>query len=176
MKFKALTINNITILLIFCTLIFTFYQNQIFNFQIDFNSIYSEIDKLSYETPKKVNTEVDNISFYIPTGYQVVNDKGIFLESVYSDLNIIPDKLEMTKINENYEINPTEKVVFEKLSSNQTNNEKFTNMIVWDIDNDMYEILIINDENNAVVGDIKEKYIYQGITDMAYILNSIKKN
>lgn len=165
-------IRSIVIIIMIIIVTITIINNENSDYTIDFNSLYSEVDKLNYESNKKVNRQIEGVSFYKPSGYTVDYKNGIFLENIYAKLNIIPDKLNINNIEGTYKINPNEEIIYEKINDNNSQN-LYTNMFVWDIKNNMYEILLINSENKAIVGDINSKYIYQGVTEMAYVLNSM---
>ncbi len=166
---------TIFLLLIIIILIITFKNAyEISQKDVDLKSLYSQVEKISYEDPLKVNERAKDIYFARPYGYDFDKANGIFLTNQSATIEILPDVISADDIGENYTINENEERIFEGTNKNdQSITQDFINMYVWEADN-YFEILLIDENKNTVIGDLDKGYVEKGVTDMALILNSIK--
>ena len=135
MKFKSFSPKNIHIFII-ATCIISIFLIIVFDYEkqeeVNFENIYSEIEKISYQIPKKVNMISDNVIFYLPKGYNRKTAQGIFLETSYATLEIIPQKIKLENVNNSYSINEDEEIIYNHVNlEHDTRGENYTQMIVW---------------------------------------------
>ena len=138
--------------------------------EINFNNLYSEVSEINVEKPIKGNYNLDDAFMYIQKEYKQIEDSLIFTKKNIQIEILINKKL----LENNFDINKNEELIFEKETSNQ-NSDLIFKMQAWKLNDEMYEILIIDENGNAVVGDIPQNKLEGGILDMAHILNSIKE-
>lgn len=164
-----LILNSFFIILILIFLIFC----NIFNYKnYTYDNIFSIITTELITTKPKVNKVNDEYFYYLPKGYKKYDD-NIYVSPHNFYVEIIFNKLDINKFND-YSINENEEILFEKNIKNEQN-EIIFKMKIWEQEKDKLEIMIINDEKQAIVANTDKKNIKQTAEDIAKIMNSITK-
>lgn len=163
------------ILIILITILLLFLITLVINLNNDTNSNAKfeekgyEINQIMNSKPKNINYSYNNVNFYVPAHYQVIEEDSLILKNETNYFQIYFDNTEYQSEEKKYSINKDLKLLYES-NFHPVENEN-VNYYVWEQNKDYYEIMI-TDNNSYIVGDINKKDIKSKINDMADILNS----
>ncbi len=176
LKDIAISIKNFRIktwvsIILFLILSLTFLDNYNFEKNIDFDKEYYIISETQAQKKYKSNVTSGNYTYYIPDGYNQISDDLFRKKNNYVQVIKGKESLSYTG-SDYYTYNEDLKIVYDN-SSIESNKSQLL-MKVWDMGDDMYEVLLVDEDGNGVVADLPIESFKKDIIDIANILNSIK--
>ncbi len=170
-KVKSLSLHTWTCILIFIVIFVAISENLTFNKNIDFDKEYYIISEKQAQVKYKSNITSGKYTYYMPKGYNQISEDIFKNKNNYIQIIKADDSLSFTN-GDKYSYNEDLDLVYDNSSIDSKNSKLL--MKVWDMGNDMYELLLIDKSGNGVVADIPIVKFKEDIRDIANILNSIK--
>ncbi len=167
---KNFKIKTWVIIILFLIISFTFYDNLSFDRNIDFDKEYYIVSEIQAQVKYKSNVTSGNYTYYIPKGYNKVSEDIYKNKNNYIQVIKANDSLPLTG-SDAYTYNDDLKLMYD--NSSIESNESQLLMKVWDIGDEMYEVLLVDQEGNGVVADLPISIFKEDIIDIANVLNSI---
>ncbi len=171
MKLNTKFLLNMILTILFIIVVFyTFFSNVQFNNDNSFEYIYSTVDEIYNQKPKRANVDQGGLLFYKPKGYKFLGET-LIMERNDEYIEVFSKKI--SNDSDFYNINSDKELLYERTNEYKEDEPKKIELKIWE-DQDRYEVLIINDKNYAVGGNLSKENLNESVIDMSYIIGSME--